>query len=327
MVSDEINAAGGLMVDGRRLRVRIDSMDVAGDPESAVAGARSLINRDRVVAIVGPQRSSTAIPVAEVAERSGVPMIAPMASHPRVTAGKRFVFRIAYLDSLQGTVLARFAIEALRARRAAVLFDASDEYSSELARAFGAAFRARGGIVSVSASYTPDRGGDVSRQLQRIRRGAPDVLLLPSYPPWVNMHIRASRAAGITATLLGTDSWDGVALGDRDELRPAYVTGQWHPGNSDRARRFEDAYLRRFGDPPNGGAAATYDAMHVLAEAIRRAGSVDGERVRAALASLGTWDGVMSTYHFAGNDPVRAAIVLGIVPPDRRKEIARVVEP
>ena len=102
---------------------RSSSKTTRTGPDSATSVARALINQERIDALIGPQFSRHAIPVSVVAENARMPMLSPMSSNPATTAGKNFVFRLAFLDDFQGDVMGRFAAKELGASRAAVLYD------------------------------------------------------------------------------------------------------------------------------------------------------------------------------------------------------------
>jgi branched-chain amino acid transport system substrate-binding protein len=141
-----VNARGGLRVGRARHAVTVFEEDDRNSPEGAVEAARTLIYEDRVMALIGPQFSSNAIPVARLAEQQRIVMVCPMSTHPDTTAGKRFVFRIPYVDTFQGAVLARFAREVLRAQNAAVLYDVAAAYNRTLADVFERTFTSLGEI-------------------------------------------------------------------------------------------------------------------------------------------------------------------------------------
>ncbi|MGA6994230.1 MAG: ABC transporter substrate-binding protein, partial [Candidatus Deferrimicrobiaceae bacterium] len=126
---EEANAEGG--VAGKMVTPVI--VDDRNDPTEASNAANLLINQYGVKAIVGSVTSKTTIPVSDIAQRFRIPTITPTATNPKVTVadGKRkeYVFRACYTDSFQGTVMAKFARETLDAQSAAVLYDASNDYS------------------------------------------------------------------------------------------------------------------------------------------------------------------------------------------------------
>jgi branched-chain amino acid transport system substrate-binding protein len=308
LAAEELNAAGGVEIDGRRHVVRILVRRYAPRPDAAATEARALLNRDSVHVLVGPQLSVHAIPVSVIAESAEVPMISPMSSSPQTTAGKRFVFRLAFLDEAQGGVLGRYAFETLQATRAAVLYDESLAYSASVAAEFQRAFEAAGGSVVGVERYTSDQVGTFAAQLKRIAATRPEVLLLPNPSPDVTVQVRETRDLGITARFLGSDTWDMQRLKDVAEADGALVTHQWHyeapiPEVAGFVERFQTAYRRM----PRTTAAMTYDAVHVLAAAVHEAGSLDGDRVVTTLSTLAAYRGATGSIAFNGSgDPARS---------------------
>ena len=126
---DRINEQGGVKLEKHTRSVVLLIEDEKGSPDGAMEAARKLIFQEDVLALVGPQFSSSAIPVARLAESEKVLMIAPMSTHPDTTDGKKYVFRIPYIDTFQGMVIARFAWERLHAQSAAVLYDIAAVYN------------------------------------------------------------------------------------------------------------------------------------------------------------------------------------------------------
>ena len=179
LATREVNALGGLEVAGRRHPVELVLEDTRAAPNAAIDGARRLVQR-QVVAIVGPDRSRDAIAAAGVAERSKTVMVSPISTHPETTAGKSYVFRMSFSDTLQGRALARFASQNLGAKTAGILYDVASSYNRNLTTVFQEAFEATGGSVSALEIYTTGET-DFRPQLLRVRDAGPQVLLLPNY--------------------------------------------------------------------------------------------------------------------------------------------------
>lgn len=308
---DEINAAGGLEVGGRRRRIQLLVEDSESRPETAVSKALELISRDRAVALLGVPRSHNAIPVARVAEQHRIPLISTMSTHPETTGSKRYAFRLAFLNAFQGEVLADFAFQDLGMRRAAVLFDAAGAYSTDLAEVFRRVFEDRGGQLVAYESFTED-DLEVPEQLRRIRESDAEILLLPQHSSFVKLHAREVRELGISATLLGGDTWSiGIDPREYPELHGSYFSDFWAPDSADdKARSFIEAYRRAFGVEPVASAALSYDAVSLIAAAIRAQGRADAESIRSGLAALGPFHGVSGTIDFRGSsDPVRSVFI------------------
>ena len=310
MAAEELNASGGIEIGGVLHRIEIVDHQHPFRVEEVTTAARSLINRDSVHALVGPQYSQHAVPVGAIAERAGLPMISPMSSSPATTAGRDFVFRIAFLDAAQGQVLARFAREQLGLERVAVVRSLTNPYSSDVAERFSEVFRELGGQVIETAF--PGGGPDVVREaFRRVLPSSPQRVLLPLETNEVTEVLRLIEEEGLQIGLLGTDSWDVALIQEIPQAQDAYLTHQWmwtipDPG----AAAFVERYGEAHGEPPRSTAAVTYDAVHVLARAATAAGSLDGAALREAILALPVHDGVSGPIHFDGsNDPDRPVII------------------
>ncbi len=312
---DQVNAAGGLEVGGRRYTVRLVVEDNEDDAASAVAATTKLITQNQVVAVIGPNASRNAIPAAQIAENWRTPLISPWSTNPTTTAGKRYVFRAAFIDDFQGEVVAAFARNNLGAQTAAVLFDIASEYNKGIAEIFRSSFEALGGRVVAWETYTTgDR--DFSSQLTNIRAANPDVLFLPNYYSEVPLQVQQARRLGIGARILGSDSWGSaelLTLGGAD-MEGLFFTTHYAPDIATPvAREFISAYEARYGNTPDDVAALTYDSMQLLFQALQKAGRVDREAVRNALASITDFEGVTGSMRFEGTgDPVKSAVIIQI---------------
>jgi branched-chain amino acid transport system substrate-binding protein len=311
MAADAINAEGGVDIRGKRHRVRLVVRDYEPRPDAAASAARALINLDSVDVIVGPNLSSHALSAATVAEDARVPLITPLASNPAVTAGRHYVFRLSFLDPFQGETLARYARDDLRAARAAVLYDIADPYARDITALFTETFMQLGGTIVATETFTSDQTSDFVAQLRRIAASNPDVLLLPNHASVDSVQVRQARAAGIRARFLGTDNWDPPALRHIPEAVGTVIVHQWHIASPRlESQAFVGRYRTRYEEEPRTSAALTFDAVRLAADAIHRAGSLDGDMVRAALSQTRDFAGVVATYTYNGSGNPRRGAVL-----------------
>ena len=310
-----INASGGILVKGRLHPVRVILRDIGDQADRATSEARELLNRDSVVALVGPQFSRDAIPVASLAEQARVPMISPMSTHPQTTSGKSFAFRVAFVDDRQGKAVALFARETLQAKRAALLYDVAMDYSRNLAQVFRAEFTARGGVVVADEQFTSDRAEDFTAQLTRIGATAPDVIFAPNFTSADSLQLIQARRLRIAATFLGTDSWNAKSLQGVLEADGAYFTMLWHPAvGTVEADSFVARYRRAYGGLPDATAASTWDAFQVIFAAIHNANSFDPDSIRAAIAATEGFRGVTGVLTYTqGGDPPRSVYIMRFV--------------
>jgi branched-chain amino acid transport system substrate-binding protein len=159
------------------------------------------------------------------------------------------VFRLASLDEIQGRAMGEFASKDLGARRAAVLYDISTDYSRSLAEAFRRAFESGAGSIVAFESFARDEPLDYRARLDRIAAVDPDVLYLPNDGERVEVQIVQARERGVDATLLGGDTWDLERFGRLPQSDGAYIAHQWHPDlDTPEARRFGSCSRRRWKD-------------------------------------------------------------------------------
>ncbi len=315
LLAAEVNQQGGLQVKNKPYPVKLFIEDNEDKPESAAAVAQKLINQNNVLAILGPNASGNAIPAARICEDAGVIMLTPWSTNPKTTEGKKFVFRACFVDDFQGQVMAKFARQTLKAQTAAVLYDVASEYNKGIAEIFKKSFEADGGQVPAFTSYTKD-DKDFSSQLTLIKAANPDVLFLPNYYNEVPLQAQQARRLGIVAAIIGSDSWGSeelLRLGARD-LEGSYFSTHYAPDiATEKAQKFITAYEAKYGKKPDDVAALTYDAGHLLLFAIAKAGSLDRQQVRDALAAVPEFEGVTGHMKFQGTgDPVKSAVILKI---------------
>ena len=268
------------------------------DTEYVAEITEELIAKDGVTAIAGPNRSTHAVVVGEIAQRYGIPMITTGATNPRVTAAGDFVFMAAFTDDFQGKVMAQFAVEDLEAKTAAVLTHAGDVYSEGLSITFISNYTAYGGEV-VSEKYYMAGAPDFTEQLTAIAEATPDVVFCTGFIPELPLVVRQAREEiGITATFLGGDSWDnpglipeaGSAVDGSFFSSPFSVKADPSDLGED-VQRFISAYTGTFDEAPDGGAALGYDAVVLLVQAMRRAPDLEPTAIRDQIAATSDYSG------------------------------------
>jgi branched-chain amino acid transport system substrate-binding protein len=308
MAIDEINAAGG--INGRKVESVME--DDQGQPQQASTVVTKLINQDKVVAIIGEVASSNSLAAAPKAQEAKVPMITPSSTNPKVTQVGDYIFRVCFTDDFQGAVAAKFATNTLKAKKAAVLGDFNSDYSKGMTQYFVQEFTGAGGQIVAQQSYT-QTDADFKGQLTNIRATNPDVIFVPGYYGQVGVIAKQAKELGIKAPLLGGDGWDSPKL---FELGGAALDGNYMVNHysvddpSPAVQKFVAAYKAKYGIVPDAIAALGYDAMNVLADSIKRAGSTDSAKLRDAIAGTKGFAGVTGSISLnAGRDAVKPAVV------------------
>jgi branched-chain amino acid transport system substrate-binding protein len=279
---DEINSAGGLL-GGRKIRLLVE--DDQSKPEEASNAVTKLITQDKVVGVIGEVASRRSLAAGPVCQKYQAPMVSPASTNERVTEIGDYIFRICFIDPFQGEVLAKFAFNDLKARKVAVLKDIQQDYSVGLTDSIVKHFTALGGQVLDPVSYSSG-DADFKAILTQVRSQKPEAIFVTGYYPEAAIIVRQARELGLKMPILGGDGWVGDALKNgRDALANCYISNHYSGDNPDPVvQNFVKAYRTKFSHEPDSIAALGYDAAKVLADAITRAGSTDGPKVRDALA-------------------------------------------
>ena len=313
MAIADLQAAGGIQVDGKQRTMNLVIEDDQDQVDACLNAVRKLIYQDNVVAIVGPQFSRNAIPAAQLAEEAQVPLISPSATNPEVTKEKSYVFRTIFIDPFQGEVMASFALQELGATTAGILYDVASAYNRGIAEVFRYSFEALGGQVVAFESYTTGET-DFTPYLTSIRNAQPDVLFLPNYAFEVPVQVQQAKALGLTSTLLGSDSWGSIVPENRHQLEGAYFSDQFSPQtDSPKAQAFIEQFQQTYNQLPTAVSASTYDAIMLVAQAIEQKQQATPAAIRQGVSGIGRFEGVTGTIEFRDTgDPIRSAVILQI---------------
>ncbi len=279
--------------------------------------ALELIVEGGVSAIVGPNRSTYAVVVGEIAQRHGIPMMATSATNPSVTAAGDFVFMAAFTDDFQGAAMAAFALQDLEAKTAAVLTHKDDVYSEGLSQTFIDSFIAHSGQVVADEFYA---AGDTNftAQLTAIAEATPDVIFSTGFLPEVPLLVRQAREdIGIAATFIGGDAWDNVALVEEagtvidGSFFSSGFAAEAEPSDlGEDAYQFVTAYTAMFGVVPDGGAALGYDALRLVVQAMRRAEDLTPTAIRDQLAATMNYSGATFISGYDENRHTSKSVVI-----------------
>jgi len=325
---EEANARGGVA----GMKVTYVIQDDRNDATEAANVANLLVNQQRVKAIVGSVTSKTTIPVSDVIQSAKIPTISPTATNPKVTVadGKRkdYMFRACFIDPFQGAVLAKFARGTLKGKSAAVLYDASNDYSKGIAEVFRDAFRKQGGQVAAFESYGKD-DVDFSALLTKVKASGADILFLPDYYNKVGLIAKQVQEKGLKVRLVGPDGWDAPDLVKiaGSAIEGGYFSNHYSPDDKrPEVVAWVKKYREKYGQVPDALGTLAYDATNLLLEAIRKAGSDDPKKIRDALASIRDFKAVSGKSTLDANgDMIKSAAILKIE--GGRQKFVKMVNP
>jgi branched-chain amino acid transport system substrate-binding protein len=322
MAVQEVNDSGGIQLGDKKYKIKLIIEDNAGKADQSASSAQKLITQQKVTAIVGPNVSRYTLPAAEIAESAKVVLITPWSTAPKATldsktgASKKYVFRACFIDPFQGGVLAKFALDNLKLKKAAVLYDVASEYNKGIAEIFKEVYEKNGGEVVAFETYTTN-DKDFSSQLTKIKQAAPELIFLPNYYSEVPLQIQQAKRLGITVPFIGSDSWGSeelVKLCGKDCNDYYFSTHYAADSASDATKKFIASYKAKYGTTPDDVAALTYDSFGLLWQALKTAGKNDRQAVRDALAKIPRYEGVTGNMQFkeGSGDPVKSAVILKI---------------
>jgi len=286
----EVNAAGGLL--GKKIQlIYEDDQSKAGEPATVV---KKLISRDRVLAVLGEVASSRSMEAAPICQQNKIPMISPSSTNVRLTEMGDYIFRVCFTDEFQGKLLSNFAKRTLKAAKIAIMTDVKSDYSVGLSRDFKTPFTAAGGAIVAEQTYN---GGDkdFKGQLTAIKAANPDAIVVTGYYTDVGLIVKQARQLGITLPLFGGDGWESsklIEIGGAD-VEGTYFSTHFSPeAKSPAVENFVRKFREKHGEVPDAMAALGYDSAMVLVEAIKRAGTTDGAKLRDAIAATKNHEGI-----------------------------------
>jgi branched-chain amino acid transport system substrate-binding protein len=212
--------------------------------------------------------------------------------------------------------VAKFALENLKATKAAVLYDVASDYNKGIAEFFKATFEENGGTVVAFETYTTG-DKDFSAQLTKIKDTAPEVIFLPNYYSEVPLQIQQAHRLGIDVPFIGSDSWGSeelIKLCGQDCEGYYFSTHYAADAATPAATKFIEAYKAAYGTTPDDVAALTYDSFGLLWNALQNAGRVDREAVREGMSMITNYEGVTGNMAFepGSGDPIKSAVILQI---------------
>ncbi len=307
---DEWNAKGGVL--GKQIKLVF--ADDKGDPAEGATVYTKLIQQDKVTAIVGTVMSKVTLAGAPIAQAAKVPMISPTSTNEKVTQVGDYIFRACFIDPFQGTVGAKFAFADLKAKKAGVIFDVGNDYAKGLAENFKKGFEELGGNV-VAYEGHPSGTTDFKAQLTKILAGKPEVIYCSDYYNDDALIAKQARELGYKGPIVGGDGWDSadlVKIGG-DAVNNCFFTNHYAPDATTAAvKTFVGGYNAKYSSTPDALAALAYDAGNIMLNAIAKANSTDGAKIKDALAATDL-DVVSGHVKFDENrNPIKSAVIIEI---------------
>jgi branched-chain amino acid transport system substrate-binding protein len=292
---DGIKAANAMMPQLLGRDIKLVLANTNSDRTEAAKAVDTLIRWDKAVGIIGEAISSDSIAGGRVGERYQIPMITPTATNPLVTEGKRYYFRACFSDPFQGEIAALLAMKTLGAKTAVAIVDITQDYCVGLGNYFVKSFLSRGGKVLYTA-YIQSGDKDFRAVLSMVQASKPDVVYVPNYYTEVALMAKQAKDLGINVPVVSGDaaqSEELIKLGGK-AVEGMYFTAHFAEAavTTKLGKDVLAFYKKMYNKDLDGFGAMGADAYFLLFDAMRRANSVEGPKVREALATTKDFEGV-----------------------------------
>jgi branched-chain amino acid transport system substrate-binding protein len=312
---EEINAAGGVL--GKQLNPIVRDCKSTADEAMSVSAA---LVGEKVIAQIGPLTSGDVAGSTPVMMQNKIPLIAPAATAESATVDQKtgntyeYVFRVCFIDPFQGTLMAQFAADNLKAKTAVIYGDNSSDYAKGLAQYFEKTFTEKGGTILGKEGFVKD-DRDFKATLTKIKNLKPEFIYVPGYYQEVAPLIKQARELGITAAMGGCDGWDSpdmVSVAGGDALNKTYFTNHYSSNDTDeKTVKFVTAYKAKYNKEPDAFAALGYDSVQLMVRGIKDANAADPVKLAAALAKVTNFEGITGKMTIdEKHNPVKTGVIL-----------------
>src|SRR5262249_42479677 len=287
--------AKGITVGGKKIKFELVGEDDGADPKTGTVVAQKLVDA-KVPALVAHLNHGTTIPASKISSDAGIPQISPSATNPKYTQqGFKTAFRVMANDVQQGSALGQFAAKELKAKKIAVIDDAT-AYGQGLADETEKAAKA-GGANIVAREHTTDKETDFKAVLTRIKSKAPEVIMYGGMDAQGGPMVNQMKELGIKAKFISGDGvcsteWAKNPAADGEYCSQAGLP----PDKMPAAKDFVDRFTKKYG-PIQIYAPYSYDAAMTLIEAMKKADSTDPKKYLDALAKI-SYDGITAKIEF-----------------------------
>ncbi|MEJ5366436.1 MAG: ABC transporter substrate-binding protein [Desulfosoma sp.] len=288
---EKVNKGGGIL--GKPVELVV--YDDRADGKEAVGLAQKLIQKDKVVGVVGGSYSTPSRAVASIFQEEKIPFIAAYAVHPDITIAGEYCFRNGFLGMVEGRAAAYTAVNTLKAKKIALLVSDND-FGRTLAAGFKEYLKQKAPETElVYEQAYPFQEKDFKPYLAAVKEKNPDLLFASGYYFQTGPIVSQARELGITATIFGEEGADSpkfLEIAGKAAEGFLIVTNLNRDDPRPEVQEFLKQYRERYRIEPDMVGASAYDAFMILCDAIRRAGSTDGPAVQKALAATKNFNGL-----------------------------------
>jgi branched-chain amino acid transport system substrate-binding protein len=322
---EEINKAG-LTINGKKLILKLVPEDDAADPQTAIQVAQKLVDA-KVVAVVGHLNSGTSISASKIYSDAGITQVSPSATNPNYTKqGFKTTYRLVATDAEQGPALASYVANNLKAKVVAIIDD-STQYGKGLADEFEKTVKAAG-ITVLTREATNDKATDFKAILTKVKAGKPDVIMYGGTDAAGGLLTKQAQELGIPAKIVGGDLMcsDNLAELAGDSIKNVICSEAAMALTMMKAGpEFQKKYKERFNIDVDIYAPFAYDAVYVIVDAMKRANSVEPNKILAVMPQT-NFEGLIGNIAFEDNGDLRDGIITIYDYKDKKKSVLEIIK-
>lgn len=312
---EQINAAGGVL--GKQLNPIVRDCKSTADEAMSVSAA---LAGEKIVCQIGPLTSGNVAGSTPVVSENKIPLIAPAATAANVTVDPKtnttrpYIFRVCFIDPFQGTLMAQFAADNLKVKKAVIYGDTSSDYAKGLAEYFKKTFTEKGGAIVGTEGFVKD-DRDFRATLTKIKGMNPEFIYVPGYYQEVAPLIKQARELGITVPIGGPDGWDSpdmVSVAGASALNKTYFTNHYSSQDTDpKIVSFVQAFKAKYNKEPDAFAALGYDSVQIMVQGLKDANAADSVKLAEALANIKNFEGITGKMSIdASHNPIKAGVII-----------------
>lgn len=325
LAMDEINAAGGVDIAGKKMKLVMVSEDDQGDPKTATNVAQRFVDA-KVAGVIGHMNSGTTIPASKIYSDAGIVQISPSATAVAYTnQGFKTAFRVMANDAQQGKVLGQYAVTKLGAKKIAIVDDRT-AYGQGLADEFEIAAKAAGAEI-VKREFTNNQETDFNAVLTSIKSAKPDLIFYGGMDAQAAPLKKQAKKLGLEAKIMGGDGaqtpeFIKLAGGDADGM---FATSPGTPKDQlAGGKAFLEKYKTKFGTDVQLYSPYSYDSVHVMVKAMQEAGSTEPAKYLPKMAAV-KYEGVTGPISFDAKGDINNGAITVYTVKDGKWEILEVV--
>lgn len=279
---NEINSNGGI---NGKIIIELISEDDENTPAKSVTVTQKLVNQNDIHVMIGALASTSTLADMQVTEKAGVPQIAPSSTALSITQqGNEWIFRNAASDILQTSQLFEYAINNFDMKKCAILNEVTDYGNGGMNLLKELANKNNIEIVAAESYNVGDK--DFSVQLTKIKAADPDVIFIWGYYTEGSLIANQAKQVGLNVQMMGGTGFASpkfVELG-ADNVNGFIFSTPFITANEDPiVKKFVDAYRKAYNSEPDMNASQAYDAVYIMAEAVKKSESLDRTEIRDAL--------------------------------------------